>query len=108
MVNSGSVAGYRGLPRGQPYSATKAALINFAESLRAEVAGNGIDVKIINPGFVHTPMTDQNSFKMPMVIEADEYDRQGNPKDCPPAALLKIEGPLRVGGTESLIFILCS
>ncbi|HTK85748.1 MAG TPA: SDR family NAD(P)-dependent oxidoreductase [Patescibacteria group bacterium] len=71
----GSVAGYCGLPRGQPYSATKAALINFAESLRTEVAGSGIDVKIINPGFVHTPMTDQNDFKMPMVIETDEAAR---------------------------------
>jgi len=40
--------------------------------------------------------------------EAGEYDRQGNPKDYPPAASLKIEGPLRVGETESLIFILCS
>lgn len=66
----GSVAGYRGLPAGQPYSATKAAIINMAESLRAEQPG--LDIKIINPGFVKTPMTDKNDFEMPMAIESDE------------------------------------
>jgi len=63
-----SVAGYVGLPGGQPYSASKAALINFAESLYAEAPGN-IDIKLINPGFVRTPMTDKNKFAMPMRIE---------------------------------------
>lgn len=68
----GSVAGYRGLPQGQPYSATKAAIINMAESLRAEEQMRGIDVRLICPGFVHTPMTDKNTFDMPMAISADE------------------------------------
>lgn len=63
----GSVAGYTGLPNGQPYSATKAAVINFTESLYAE-APKEIDVKLINPGFVSTPMTDKNNFDMPMII----------------------------------------
>jgi NAD(P)-dependent dehydrogenase (short-subunit alcohol dehydrogenase family) len=67
----GSVAGYRGLPKGQPYSATKAALINFTESLRAEEKSHGLDIKLISPGFVKTPLTDKNSFDMPMIIEAD-------------------------------------
>lgn len=68
----GSVAGYKGLPGGQPYSATKAAIINLAESLRGELAGKNIDVKLINPGFVRTPLTDKNDFVMPMMIEPAE------------------------------------
>jgi len=68
----GSVAAYRGLPNGQPYSATKAALMNFTESLRFEVAHHGIDVKLISPGFVRTPLTDKNDFSMPMMIEPIE------------------------------------
>ena len=66
----GSVAGYRGLPKGQPYSATKSAVISLAESLRAEEPD--LDIKIINPGFVRTLMTDKNDFEMPMMIEANE------------------------------------
>ncbi|MEM9468946.1 MAG: SDR family NAD(P)-dependent oxidoreductase [Pseudomonadota bacterium] len=67
----GSVAGYRGLPNGQPYSATKAAVINLAESIRAE-EGDKLDIKLISPGFVETPMTDKNQFEMPMKIQPEE------------------------------------
>ena len=67
-----SVAGYRGLPYGQPYCATKAALINYAESLKIELEDKNIDIKVINPGFVRTPLTDKNDFPMPMIIEADK------------------------------------
>jgi len=72
LVLCGSVAGYRGLPTGQPYCATKAALINLAESLKLDLASKHIDVKVICPGFVKTPLTDKNDFPMPMIIEADE------------------------------------
>ena len=68
----GSVAGYAGLPNGQPYSATKAGVISLAESLRAEEAANGIDVRLISPGFVRTRLTDKNDFAMPMMIEPEE------------------------------------
>lgn len=71
MALCGSVAGYMGLPEGQPYSATKAAIINLAESLHAE-EGHQIDVKLISPGFVRTPLTDKNDFSMPMMIEPDQ------------------------------------
>ena len=67
-----SVAAYRGLPNGQIYSATKAALTNFTESLKLELEPYNIDVKLISPGFVRTPLTDKNEFNMPMLIEPDE------------------------------------
>ena len=73
LVLCGSVAGYRGLPNGQPYSATKAAIINIAESWKAEHPE--LDVKVINPGFVKTPLTDKNKFKMPMMIEPENGGR---------------------------------
>ena len=66
----GSVAGYTGLPGGQPYSATKAGIINLAESLRAELP-RSIDVKLISPGFVKSELTDKNEFNMPMIITAE-------------------------------------
>lgn len=66
----GSVAGYVGLPNGQPYCATKAAIISLAESLRVECDGI-VDIKLISPGFVKTPLTDRNSFPMPMMISAE-------------------------------------
>lgn len=72
LVFCGSVAGYRGLPHAQPYSATKAALINLAESLHIEEKKKGINVRIINPGFVKTPMTDKNKFPMPFMITAED------------------------------------
>ena len=67
----GSVAGYVGLPGGQPYSATKAGIINLAETLHSEHSRD-IDIKLISPGFVRTPLTDKNDFKMPMMIEPEQ------------------------------------
>lgn len=63
----GSVAGYVGLPRGQIYSATKAGVINLAQSLRAEMAGR-LDVRLISPGFVDTRLTRRNDFTMPAMV----------------------------------------
>lgn len=70
----GSVAGYIGLPQGQIYSATKAGVINLAESLRAELAGR-IDVRLICPGFVDTRLTQRNDFAMPALIAPDTAAR---------------------------------
>ncbi len=67
LVLFGSVAGYFGLPGGQPYSATKAAVNNLAESLRAELAPR-VDVRLVCPGFVSTRLTAKNRFAMPAVI----------------------------------------
>lgn len=75
FVMFGSVAGYLGLPKGQPYSATKAAIINLAETLRIELAPS-VDVRLVCPGFVETRLTEKNTFTMPALISADEAARQ--------------------------------
>ena len=62
-----SVAGYRGLPAAGAYCASKAALISFAESLYFDLKRKGVKVKVISPGFIKTPMTDENDFPMPMM-----------------------------------------
>jgi len=66
-----SVAGYKGLPKSQPYGASKAGLINFVQSLNVE-HGKEVDIRLINPGFVKTRLTDKNDFEMPMMISADQ------------------------------------
>lgn len=64
-----SVAGIRGLPNSLAYGPTKAALINLAEALYLDLAPRGIGVHLINPGFVETPLTARNPFKMPALIK---------------------------------------
>ncbi len=66
-----SVAGWRGLPKSIAYGSSKAALIHIAECLKSDLAGTGIDISIINPGFVDTPLTQRNDFPMPFIITPD-------------------------------------
>ncbi len=71
LVGIGSVAGIRGLPGAGAYSASKAAAISYLESLRVEMAAYNIAVTTIAPGYIRTPMTDINHYKMPFLMDAN-------------------------------------
>ncbi len=76
LVGIASVAGFRGLPGSEAYSASKAAAISYLESLRVELRGSGVTVVTLCPGYIKTPMTDVNTYPMPFIIEADEAARR--------------------------------
>jgi short-subunit dehydrogenase len=71
LVGISSLARYRGLPGNAMYSATKAFLSNFLESLRADLHSVGVAVTDVRPGFVNTPMTDAASGPHPFLVESD-------------------------------------
>ena len=67
-----SIAGYRGLPNSTGYGPSKSALNNLAESLYFDFKKYGVRISLISPGFIKTPMTDKNDFKMPF-LKTSEY-----------------------------------
>lgn len=71
LVGIASVAGYRGIPGAGAYSASKAAVIAYLESLRVELHASGVRVTTICPGYVATPMTERNPYRMPFMLTAD-------------------------------------
>ena len=71
-----SLAAYKGLPGESGYSASKAAVNNYLEGLRIQLREHNIAVTTICPGFVRTPMTAVNDFKMPFLLEADDAARR--------------------------------
>ena len=85
-----SVAGVRGIPGNGAYSASKAALINYCESLRVELRGSGVRVVTIAPGFIDTPMTARNPYPMPFLMTAGSFARQA-------------AGAIRVGASYRVI-----
>jgi NAD(P)-dependent dehydrogenase (short-subunit alcohol dehydrogenase family) len=75
LVGIASVAGFRGLPGAGAYSASKAAAIAYLESLRVELRGSGIEVVTICPGYIATPMTAKNPYRMPFLLPVDKAAR---------------------------------
>jgi short-subunit dehydrogenase len=71
LVGIASVAGFRGLPGAGAYSASKAAAISYLESLRVELASSGVEVITICPGYVATPMTAKNPYRMPFLLSPE-------------------------------------
>ena len=76
LVGIASVAGIRGLPGAEAYSASKAAVATYLESLRLEMRASGIKVVTIAPGYIATPMTAINPYRMPFLLPANEAARR--------------------------------
>lgn len=76
LVGIASVAGFRGLSGLGAYSASKAALISYLESLRVDLYGSGVKVVTICPGYIKTPMTDVNHYPMPFILPAETASRR--------------------------------
>ncbi|OWU83383.1 short-chain dehydrogenase [Oceanicola sp. 22II-s10i] len=68
----GSLAGYHGLPASIGYSASKAGLVSLAETLRHDLRDTGVTVRLVNPGFIKTRLTDKNEFRMPQLMTPED------------------------------------
>ncbi|HSN20150.1 MAG TPA: SDR family NAD(P)-dependent oxidoreductase, partial [Usitatibacter sp.] len=76
LAGIASVAGLRGFPGAGAYSASKAAAIRYLEALRVELRGSGVRVSTICPGYVDSPMTARNPYRMPFLLPAEEAARR--------------------------------
>ena len=76
LAGIASVAGFRGLAGNGAYCASKSAAMTWLESLRAELYGSGVSVVCVCPGYIDTPMTQVNRFRMPFLLSADEAARR--------------------------------
>ena len=73
LVGIASVAGIRGLPGHGAYCASKAATISYCESLRGECRASGVKVVTLAPGYIDTPLTRRNRYRMPFLLSADAF-----------------------------------
>ncbi len=73
LVGVASVAGVRGLPGSGAYSASKSAAMKYLEALRVELRPSQLGVVTIAPGYIRTPMTDHNPYRMPFLMDADRF-----------------------------------
>ncbi|MCA1621918.1 MAG: SDR family NAD(P)-dependent oxidoreductase [Acidobacteria bacterium] len=76
LVAISSLASYRGMPKSGAYSASKAAVSTFFESLRVDLSKSGVVVTVIHPGFIRTPMTANRKKKLPFLLEVDDAARR--------------------------------
>ncbi len=72
IVITSSLTGFRGLPGSIGYTASKAGTMSLAECMYADLRKTGVDVQVINPGFIKTQLTDKNNFRMPFLMEPEE------------------------------------
>jgi NAD(P)-dependent dehydrogenase (short-subunit alcohol dehydrogenase family) len=101
LVGIASVAGIRGLPGSEAYCASKSAVITYCESLRVELAKHGVTVVTVSPGFIRTPLTAKNPYKMPFLMDAPDFARHA--ADAIVAGVRYRTIPLQMGAVTFLL-----